>query len=95
MGDNAPYWDMLSLNDVRDHEKEMVMKRDAQWRANRQLRNHLEGQMRENSIKKHINKMENHDSSHEIIVDRMKRLEKEHENKVVFIFGYDYSEINI
>jgi hypothetical protein len=86
---------MLSLNDVRDHEKEMVLKRDAQWRANRQLKHSLEGQMRENSIKKHINKMDMSDSNHEIIVDRMKRLEIEHQNKVVFNSHYDYSDINI
>jgi hypothetical protein len=84
-GDNAPYWDMLSLDDVREHEKDVTKKREAHMRAQRQLKSCLEGQMRENSIKKHIIKMDNN-NKHEVILDRMKRLEEEHQVKVILAF---------
>ena len=33
IGDKSPYWDLLSLDDVREHEKEIVKKREAKLRA--------------------------------------------------------------
>lgn len=92
-GDNVPYWDMLSLDDVREHEKDMTKKREAQKRAQRQLKSCLEGQMRENSIKKHIIKMDQDNNKHEVILDRMKRLEEEHQLKV-FLIILQHSAIN-
>jgi hypothetical protein len=81
-GASVPYWDMLSLDDAREHGKEMAKQREAKLRAQRQLKSCLEGQMREYGIKKHIIKMDKSNDKHELIVDRMKKLEEEHQVKV-------------
>ena len=78
---NAPYWDLLSLDDVREHEKFKVKERDAKLRAQRHLRSCLEDQMREHSLKSNILKLQNR-QNHELVLDRMSKLEIEHDNKV-------------
>lgn len=80
----APYWDLLSLDDAREYEKQMTKEREAKLRAQRQLRSCLEGQMRENTLKNHINKLQNK-SNHELIIDRMKQLDLDHQEKVMIL----------
>lgn len=79
--ESVPYWDLLSLDDVREYEKQKARERDVKMRAQRQLRSCLEGQMRENNFKKNINHMENF-TNNGLLLDSMNHLEQDHQFKV-------------
>lgn len=81
-GDKSPYWDLLSLNDVREHEKEVEKKKEAKRRAQNHLKACLEGQMREKNVKDNITKFDFRSSKNELLLDKMKLLERDHLQKV-------------
>ena len=86
MGEQSPYWDLLSLDDVREYEKDLNQQKEAKLRAQRHLRSCLQGQMREKNLKKHINKMEYKSTKNDLLLDKMKNLENAHQLRVISNF---------
>lgn len=84
IGGKSPYWDLLSLDDVREHDKEVKKKREAELMAHKQLKSCLEGQMREKYIQKDIDRHNSRVSQNELLLDKMKILEQDHILKVNF-----------
>lgn len=82
IGERSPYWDLMSLEDAKDHEKEMAQKREAKKRAQKQLRTCLEVQMREKDVKDNITKYNFKSSKNDLLLDKMVILEKDHQQKV-------------
>lgn len=72
---------MLSLDDVREHGKQVAKEKEAKLRAQKQLRLCLENQMREHRIKSNISKIDKK-NNYEVIIDRMKKLDQDHMHRV-------------
>ena len=77
---------MLSLDDIKIHEREQEFKKEAKKRAQILLKSCLEDQMRERGLQSNISKYEEH-LRDGIIIDKIKQLELEHQSKVSILYA--------